>query len=136
MVFLTAFYFGLLEKNAISFSKIHYLFYFFIEALSYSMVALLFSILFKRGGLAIGVFFLYSIVLENLAGGLLNRYANYSGRYLPLESTDNLIPLPLFQNVQKQIIEPPNTTALLIVALVYLILYFIAAIRKFQADDL
>lgn len=136
MVFLTALFFGILESNSVSFDRIYFLGYFFIQALSYSMVALLFAILFKRGGLAIGVFFLYVIVLENLLGGLLNRYANYSGRYLPLESTDNLIPLPVFENVQKQLVQAPNFTALLIVALVYIVLYFIFATKKFEADDL
>lgn len=136
MVWLTALFFGMAGPEPADFSKSYYLGYYFIQALSYGMLALLFAILFKRGGLAIGVFFLYSIVLENLIAGILNHYANYSGRYLPLESADNLIPLPMFENVQKQIIQPPNYTALFITAIVYLILYFFAVTRKFQTDDL
>lgn len=135
-VFLAGLLFGMLQKPPLSFENFHYIGYFFIQAFSYCMVAALFSILFKRGGLAIGVFFLYSIVLENLAAGLLNRNANNSGRYLPLESTDNLIPLPFLESVQKQIVDPYNYTALLIAALLYLVVYIFFTRRKFETDDL
>jgi hypothetical protein len=137
MVFLSATMFGFLQgDNSFSLEKTVYLFYFFLQALSYSLVALLFSVLFKRGGLAIGIFFLYAVVLENVVAGFMNKYANYSGRYLPLESADNLIPLPVFEQVQKQILKTPNFTALLIMALVYIGLYVFFINRKFQTDDL
>ncbi|WP_315820883.1 hypothetical protein [Paraflavitalea speifideaquila] len=84
VVSITACIFGLTQGEPFSTEKMVYLFYFFIQALSYSLVALLFAILFKRGGLAIGIFFLYALVLENLIGGLMNRYLDYTGRYLPL----------------------------------------------------
>ena len=136
VVFITALTFGLAGEKPFSIDGLQYIGYFFIQALSYSLVALLFSILFKRGGLAIGVFFLYALVLENLLSGLLNRYANNIGRYLPLESTDNLIPLPVFEKMQEQLIKPHNYTYLLIAALVYLILYYAGIKRKFVTDDL
>lgn len=136
IVFIVAFFFGLSGKQPFDTDKIYYLGYYFIQALSYSMVALLFAILFKRGGLAIGVFFLYAVVLENLIGGLMNHYLNYSGRYLPLESTDNLIPLPVFEQMQKSIIQPANFTALFIVAMVYLVIYYVVVNWKFKKDDL
>lgn len=135
-VAIAAFIYGSMQQESFSLEGFYHIGYFFIQCLSYCMVALLFAILFKRGGLAIGVFFLYAIVLENLLGGLLNRYANYSGRYLPLESTDNLIPLPFMESMQKQVIEPQNFTALLIAATLYLVLYVFFARKKFQADDL
>ena len=136
MVFLTALLLGLINREDFSTEKMYYLFYFFIQALSFSMVALLFALLFRRGGLAIGVFFLYALVLENLIAGLMNRYLNYSGRYLPLESTDNLVPFPIFENIQRRIVQPANITALLIVSLVYLVLYFFFSYKKFETDDL
>ena len=137
MVFLSATMFGFLQgENSFSLEKTIYLFYFFLQALSYTLVALLFSILFKRGGLAIGLFFIYALALENVLAVFMNRYADYSGRYLPLESADNLIPLPVFEQVQRQIMKTPNFTALLIVALVYIALYVFLINRKFQTDDL
>lgn len=136
VVFITAIGFGLAHEEPFSAENMIYIFYFFIQALSYSMVALLFALLFKRGGLAIGIFFLYALVLENVLAGLMNRYMNYSGRYLPLETTDNLIPFPLFRNIQNRIIPPPDYTVLLIVSIVYLAAYFYLAVRKFETDDL
>ncbi|MBN9299036.1 MAG: ABC transporter permease [Filimonas sp.] len=136
-VFLTALGFGLAEgASYFSFEKIEYIGYFFIQALSYTGVALLFSVLFKRSGIAIGVFFLYVVVLENLLAGLLNRYVYGIGHYLPLESTDNLIPFPFFRNVVKQFVTPPPTLYLLIAAVIYLAAYFFVCRRKFETDDL
>lgn len=136
MVIITSLIFGFTGEESFSLEKSIFLFYFFIQALSYTLVALLFSVLFKRGGLAIGIFFLYPLVLENMLAGLLNKYANYSGRYLPLESADNLVPLPLFESMQRQIIKAPNFTVQLIVALVYIALYVFLINRKFETDDL
>lgn len=136
MVFITAMSFGFAAGSSFDIENIHYLGYFFIQTLSYSMVAVLLSILFKRGALAIGVYFLYSLVLENLIAKPISHYFNDAGRFFPLESTDVLIPLPVFENVQRQVSDPPNATLFLIVALVYLGLYTLLAIRKFETDDL
>lgn len=135
-VFLTALAFGSIHEAPFTWNNVHYVGYFFLQALSYSLFAVLFAILFRRGGLAIGVFFLYSVVLENMVAGILNRYANNAGRYLPLESADNLIPLPVFQQVQKQLIEPMNFTALLTAVGIYLVCYVVLSTRKFMKDDL
>ncbi|HEX8332973.1 MAG TPA: ABC transporter permease [Segetibacter sp.] len=136
-VFLTAFGFGLYEGGQeVSFEKIENIGYFFVQALSYSAVALLFSLLFKRAAIAVGVYFLYAFVLENMLAGLLNHYVNNSGRYLPLESTDNLIPFPFLRNVVKQFTTETNVTVLLAVSAAYLSIYYVISIRKFQRDDL
>jgi hypothetical protein len=137
MVIIAGCIFGLAEgSQSFSLEGFQYIGYFFIQALSYSCVALLFSVLFKRSGIAIGVFFLYAFFIENIAGALLNHYANYAGRYLPLETTDNLIPLPVLRMVQKQFIPDPNYTVLFILSLVYLALYVFFIRRKFEKDDL
>lgn len=136
MVFITALSFGYSSGSSFDTENIYYLGYFFLQTLNYSLVALLFAILFKRGALAIGVFFLYSLVLENLIAKPISHYFNGAGRYFPLESTDSLIPLPVFQSVQRQINEPPNYTLLLIVAIIYIGLYTVLAIKKFESDDL
>lgn len=137
-VFITAFLFGLFEggQNGVSFEQVEYIGYFFIQSLSYAAVALLFSLLFKRSGIAIGVFFLYVTVLENMIAGLLNRYVNNIGRYLPLESSDNLIPFPFLRNIVNQFTTKPNLSLLLIFAIGYLAAYFFICLRKFETDDL
>ncbi len=136
MVAITAVIFGFVNGTEFSTDKVIFIFYFFIQALSYPLAALLIALLIRRGGLAIGIFFLYALVLENLVAGLMNKYLNYTGRYLPLESTDNLIPFPIFENVQRQVMKPYNTTALLIFAGIYLAAYLFLSFRKFETDDL
>ena len=123
-VFVTALSFGLYESaDKFSFEKVEYVAYFFVQALSYSAVALLFSLLFKRAAIAVGVFFLYVTVLENMLAGILNRYVNDIGRFLPLETTDNLIPFPFLRNVVKQFTTTTDPILLLGVAAAYLALY-------------
>jgi ABC-2 type transport system permease protein len=136
MVFLTSLIFGNAHEKVFSWENVHFIGYFFLQALSYGLFALLFAILFRRGGLAIGVFFLYAVVLENLMAGLLNKYAANIGRYLPLESSDNLIPLPIFRQVQKQLITPQNIPALLVAVGIYLLVYVTFIHWKFVSDDL
>lgn len=138
VVALAAVIFGFMQGNAaFSFEGFSYIGYFLLQAISYIMVALLMGILFKRGGLSIGVFFAYSLVLEQIIVMLLNRYANYSGRYLPLESTDMQVPFPILWKVVNRLLNnTPNYTAIFVVSLVYLAAYLIIAVKKFQTDDL
>jgi ABC-2 type transport system permease protein len=137
MVFFTALSFGFIDgTEGISFANFQSIPYFFIQALSFSSVALLISILCRRSGIAIGVYFLYSVILENLCAGLLNHYADYSGRYLPLQATDNLIPFPVFRSAQKQFIPEANIYVLLFLSALYLAAYFFIIKRKFETDDL
>jgi ABC-2 type transport system permease protein len=136
MVFITSLVFGSMQDKGFTWENLRYVGYFFLQALSYGLFAVLFAILFRRGGLAIGVFFLYAVVLENLLAGILNKYGGNIGRYLPLESADNLIPLPVFKQVQHQLMKPQNVPALLIAVTVYLLLYVVIIQRKFVKDDL
>jgi|SRR5215831_6747772 len=137
-VFLTAIGFGLTaEDSTFSFENFQYIFYFFLQALSYCWLAVFFSLLFKRSGISIGVFFLYTIVLENVLVQALNYYANGAGKYLPIQSSDELLPLPFLEKVQEQISPSTvNTTLQLILVLVYLAAYFFFSKRKFERDDL
>ncbi|MFL5746990.1 MAG: ABC transporter permease [Niastella sp.] len=138
MVAITAVIFGFMSGEAsFSFEGFSYVWYFLLQAMSYIMVALLMAVLFKRGGLAIGVFFAYSTVLEQIAVLLLNKYANYAGRYLPLETTDIMVPFPYIQRiVNKLMFTEPNYTAIFIASLVYLGAYLFVTLKKFQTDDM
>ncbi len=136
IVFLTATGFGLSYSQAFSIKQIEFIGYYFLQALSYGAFALLLGVLFKRAGLALGVFFLYSIVIENFIGGILNYFTKSYGRYLPLESVDNLIPFPLLKEMQKQMMAPLHYPSLLAAGVIYLGLYFFFTNRKFVTDDL
>lgn len=134
-VFITAVVVGInLSDKPFSFEGAEYVFYFFVQAFSYASLALLISLLFKRSGIAIGVYFLYSIFLENVLMGLMNQYLDKTGNYLPLQTTDNLVPIPL--SIVRQFMPTLNVSLLLFLSAVYLALYLGISIRKFKTDDL
>ena len=137
-VFLTALYFGVVEESStLSFDGIVYLFYFFLQALSYCWLAVFFSLLFKRSGISIGVFFLYCIVLENVLVQALNYYASGFGKYLPIQSSDELMPMPVLENLQSKLsTQEVNVTVQLILVCAYLVAWFFFSKRKFETDDL
>jgi ABC-2 type transport system permease protein len=136
IAFITSLIFGWQAGSNISFDKIEFIGYFFIQALSYCSVALIFALLLKRSGLAIGVYFLYIVVLENLLGGLLSRNWENSGHYLPLNSTDSLIPFPFLRKVTDNFMYKPDYNILLPLAAAYLIIYIVFSVRRFETDDL
>ncbi len=139
-VFLTSILYGLIAGSTFSFDKIEFIGYYFIQALSYCMLALLLSVLIKRSGLSIGLFFLYSFIIENFLGAVLNNTGgnkgiNGPGDYLPLNSTDNLIPFPFFRNIV-QLGTQPSIYLLLVLCAVYLSLYYFFSVRQFKTQDL
>ncbi len=136
-VFVIAFLFGISQSGScISFDKVENIAYFFVQALSYTSLALLFGLLFKRSGIAIGVFFLYVIVLEHMLQGFLDTYLPPIGNYLPLSSGNGLISFPFLRKVANQIITPPQIPYLLIASFIYFAAYYFACKRKFETDDL
>jgi ABC-2 type transport system permease protein len=137
IVFLIALYFGLHEGNAsFSFQNVQYIGLFFIQTLSYTSLALVIATLFRRSGISIGVYFLYAEILDQLLSIAGNYYFNNAGRYFPLESNDNLIPLPLFNSMKDKIVEPANLSYMLITVVVYLGIYFFVCKRKMETADL
>jgi ABC-2 type transport system permease protein len=135
-VLITAYLFGLTTGGEVSYSGIKYITYFFVQAISYTVVAMVFGLLFRRSGIAIGIYFLYIVILENMMVGIINKFTNHFGEFLPLQCTDSLIPFPFFKSITQKLIYTPNTTALLIVAAIYLLAYFILSKRHFEMADL
>lgn len=137
MVLLTALIIGFLGERAFSAEDIQYVFYFFVQALSYNTFALMFAVLMKRTGLALGIFLAYAYFLENLVGNLLDwKITAKPGSYLPLNSTDNLIPFPFIKNVTRQLLDQPDTNLLLVFAAAYLAIYLFVAVKRFRTEDL
>jgi len=141
MVILTAIFFGMQLNSPFSFEKIEYIGYYFIQALNYCFASILIAVVVRRGGLAIGFYFLYAVVLENVLNLLLNRlldtrYFDRIGRFLPLQSSDELIPVPIFQNIQRQLVAPPNYPVLLTAAGIYLMVFLFLINRRFLRSDL
>ncbi|MCB0396248.1 MAG: ABC transporter permease [Flavobacteriales bacterium] len=73
------------------FEGMHYLGLYLIQMLIYLMFALACSLLLKRSGLTIGLFLIYSWFGERILEAIL---PGSIGKYLPLNSADNLVPFP------------------------------------------
>ena len=130
LVFLSALWIGHIATEpgnpGKQFENMHQLGYFFVEAISYIMLSFLLSILIKRAALVIGLFFLYSVILEQIIVQLLKRFANIAGDYLPLETCDRLIPNPflrIFNNPALIATWQSRLPYYLTMAGVYLIIY-------------
>lgn len=139
LVFLAGLLFGSMQSGGtFSFKGMEYLFYFFLQTLSYTSVGLLFGILFKRAGIAIGIFFIYAFILENMLAGILNRIliGNGAGSFLPLESADSLIPFPFLRALTSEFTVTPPTAYLLVACTCYLIAYFVICKLRFERSDL
>jgi len=124
---------GLLKVSAWEGSR--FLFFYFVEVLSYSMIAFVIAVLIKRSGLAIGIFLIYMIAEQVIMAILTNVYKLTAGQYLPEETTDRLIPLPFIQ-----IGDPANwehrIPGYLIAAAIYLVIYCVVTGRYFLKSDL
>ncbi len=137
VVFLTVLGFGYLaNKGPIKvpiWEGSRFLFFYFVEVLSYSMIAFVIAVLIKRSGLAIAIFLIYMIAEEVIMLILTNKYSLTAGQYLPEETTDRLIPTPFIGNPSGWEHLIPGY---LIAAAIYLILYCLVTSRYFLKSDL
>lgn len=62
-----------------------------LELFTYMMFAAFLAFLFKRAGITVIVFLLYSFIIERI---LVFRLPKSIGNFLPLEASSNLVPLP------------------------------------------
>lgn len=74
----------------------YYVGLFALQTFSQLSLAFLVGFLVRKAFIALGIFLFYFIVLENILVGLAKIYANDMGRFLPLEISDRLIPVPAF----------------------------------------
>ena len=73
--------------------------YLFVLNLNYMGLSLLIALFIKRSGLAIGLFFLYAFILDNLLGAIVNKITSSQvGNFLPLQASDEMLPFPHPQN--------------------------------------
>ncbi len=136
MLAITALIFGYAGDKPFSTERIEFVGYSFLQCLNYCLCALLFSVIFKRSGISIGVYFLYVVILENILAVVLNKYANNTGYFLPVESADSLVYAPIFEGIQKFFLTRPDPKYLLLTCFGYIVLYLFFSYRKFKTDDL
>ncbi len=112
--------------------------FYFVQMISYSMIAFLMAVLIKRAGLAIGAFLMY-MLLENVVVGIFRINKVDAVKYLPEEVTDQLIPQPYMKallSTQDASQWEHHISGFLIVAAVYLILYCLITVQRFLKSDL
>ncbi len=137
VVFLTACLFGAAGDAAFSAAEIEYIGYFFVQSLVYMGVAMLLAVFVKRAGIGIGLYFIYTFIVENILSLVLNRqiYAG-SGCFLPLGSADELIPIPTTIGKMLRPDEMPGEAWLLLTAVAWTALLFWLCKRRFEKADL
>ncbi len=148
VVIITALIFGFSTGSSFSLNGFENIGYFLLKAITYNMVALLIALLTKKSGVAIAVFFIYTI-FENGISMMLFFWAvkvkndsgtdlSNLGNYLPMNASDGLLTSPLgqFSGMAKNIIPSDNNMLVLACALVYLVLFYLWSKRKMMKADL
>ena len=77
-------------------SQVHYVGLFALQTFSQLSIAFLIGFLVKKAFISLGIFLFYFVVFEPIIVGLLKVYGNDLGRFMPLEISDRLIPIPAF----------------------------------------
>ncbi len=77
-------------------SQAYYIGLFALQTFAQLSIAFLIGFLIRKSFMALGVFLFYYIIFENIVVGFGKVYANDIGRYMPLEISDRMIPIPAF----------------------------------------
>lgn len=127
---------GLTAGSSFSLTGSVYILYFLLQALTYTLGGLLLGTLLKKSGLSIAIYLIYIGFIKNLISFLLDRYAGGIGSYMPVKSSDELIPMPFFKQVTKSLITPPDGTWLLIMTIFFIVAFYWITVKRFKTQDL
>lgn len=137
VVALTGLLFGAAGEAPLSPDGTKYLGYFFVNSVAYMSVALVIVLLLKRSGVSIGIYFLYMFVVENLIAVIVNHnvWAG-AGNFLPLESSDRLIPMPTILGSAFSKFNDTDPAYLLLAACLWIAACLVFCKYRFQKSDL
>ena len=148
VVFLTALAFGLSSGTDFSFNSISHVLFFFLKALSYNMFAVLISVLVRKTGFAIGLYFIY-LGTENFLSQLLDVWSlkikkdsghdlGSMGDYLPINAADGLLTFPdnPLKSLAKGTLPTDYYWIVLSLAVAYLLLFVWWSRQNFLKADL
>jgi hypothetical protein len=105
----------------------------FLQAFVYLMFALFLATFFRRSGIAMIVYFIYGLILEWILWWLVVKIHPSLPHFLPLQSSDSLIPFTRFRELYKDL---PSVGVSLAVVCGYALLFITLAVRKYKYDDL
>jgi ABC-2 type transport system permease protein len=143
VVVLTALAFGYignkLPEGVSAWQESRFALFFFVQMISYSLIAFLMALFIKRAGLALGIFFIYLIIEQVIVGIFRNKYHLSGVNYFPEEVTDMLIPFPYAKGFVANQAGPSwesHIPVYLLVAAVYVLIYCLLTNRRFLRSDL
>ncbi len=148
VIILTSLLFGTLSGTSFSLKGFQNVGYFLLKAVTYNMVAVLISLLTKRSGVAIAVFFIYTIFENGISMLLFFLAVNLKkdsaidlgnlGNYLPMNASDGLLTSPFerFTNMAGRLLPTDYNWIVLSFALAYLVLFYFWSRRKMLRSDL
>ncbi len=148
VVILTALIFGFASGTSFSLAGFENVGYFLLKAFTYNMVAIIIALITKRSGVAIAIFFIYTIFENGVSLFLffwavhLKKEQNFDwgnlGNYLPMNASDGLLTAPFeqFSGMAKSILPSNFNSEVLAMALMYLVLFYFWSRRKMLRSDL
>ncbi|HMJ48479.1 MAG TPA: ABC transporter permease [Ferruginibacter sp.] len=148
LVIITAMGFGFFSGTPFSMEGISHVGYFFLKALSYNMLAVLISVLIRRTGFAIGLYFIY-LGAENIVSQLLDVWSlkirkdtgtdlGSMGDYLPMNASDGLLTFPdnPLKSIAKSSLPTDYFWIVISLATLYLFLFIWISRYRFIKSDL
>jgi ABC-2 type transport system permease protein len=108
--------------------------YFALMATVYLMVAFLTAMLVKRTGLSIIIYFAFVCIVDNILWLVLTLKGSQAGYFLPLETTDSLVPNPFKPMALER--RTVDDSALIIAAIIYILVFAFIIRRYFLKIDL
>jgi hypothetical protein len=148
LVIITGLCFALYTKTTFSLHGFSHVGYFFLKSLTYFLFAILISVLIKKTGFAIGVFFIY-LGAENILAQALdflsiklksnnNVDLGSMGDYLPMNAADGLLTFPEnpLKSMARSSLPTDYSWLVLCFTIVYIILFFWLSRNRIIKKDL
>ncbi|MBS1782979.1 MAG: ABC transporter permease [Bacteroidetes bacterium] len=138
-VFLIGLIFGLSYGSISDFpGNISFLFFTWILSLNYYSFSFLLALLLKKSGITIGMFFLYSMILEALLSKGINWWSHsIAGNFLPLQCSDELLPFPLLDMVKRLANMSDSVVSIwyVLASFGWIIIYYLLGRKKLLKSD-
>ena len=148
LVIISGAAFGFATGTTFSLAGFSHVGYFFLKSLSFNLLAILVSVLVRRTGFAIGLYFIY-FGAENIVAQLLDVWSlklrsddvvdlGAMGDYLPMNAADGLLTFPdtAMKSIAKQALPTNYYWVVLSLAIIYIILFFWLSRRRIIKSDL
>jgi len=139
VVFVATALFGIIDGSTFTFEGMEYIAYFFVCSLIYVLFAMLLALMLRKAALAVGIYFIYGLIIDNIIPGILRKYLDgkpYGTYFMPLDVADGLLPFPFFKNQIDAILRMPNPYICLGICVAWVVFYHWFSIRKFEKEDL